>query len=213
MHITFVSTRKNLDPTERELYEMNFLLRMLGLKRAFLDLGLLTVAACTPPDVDIRMVDEYCEPIDYDVSTDLVALSAKTSCVARAYQVAAEFRARGIPVVLGGIHGSLRPDEALEHVDCVVTGEAETLWPTVVEDFRAGKLEARYDADGFPPMDRVPAPRWPTGPGGRYLFQQIQTTRGCPFQCRFCSVPDISGQAFRFKPVDRVLGELAAMPT
>ncbi len=212
MRITFVSTRKNLDPSERELYEMDLLCRGLGFKRAFLDLGMQTVMACTPPGVSVDLVDEYIDPIDYDVETDLVALSAKTSCVTYAYEVARRFRAHGKRVVLGGIHASLRPEEALEHVDCVVTGEAEQLWPTVVRDLERGELKERYDAVGFPPMDALPAPAWGKAKADEYLFHQIQTTRGCPFRCRFCSVPDISGQDFRFKPVSCVIAELKALP-
>jgi radical SAM superfamily enzyme YgiQ (UPF0313 family) len=212
MRIAFVSTRKNADPQERELYEMQWLLRQVGLKRAFVDLGLLTVAACTPADVDTVVVDEYAAPIDYDIPCDYVALSAKTSCVTRAYAVADEFRRRGRKVILGGIHASLRPDEAAEHVDCVVTGEAEALWPLVVEDAKGGRLKPRYDAHDFPPMDRIPAPAWSRADHGLHLMHQLQTTRGCPFRCRFCSVPDISGQSFRFKPVDRVIAELRALP-
>jgi len=210
--ITFIATRKNLDPTERELYEMNLVLQVLRLDRAFADLGLLTVAACTPPTVEVRFVDEYVEPIDFDMQTDLVALSAKTSCVTRAYQVADAFRARGVPVIMGGIHPTLRPDEALEHCDCVVTGEAEAIWPGVVEDWLAGELKPRYDATEYPPMDAIPAPNWDAAPSAKYFFHQIQTTRGCPFTCRFCSVPDISGQSFRFKPVECVVNELRSLP-
>jgi radical SAM superfamily enzyme YgiQ (UPF0313 family) len=210
--ITFVSTRKNIDSTERELYEMDLLCRSLGFKRAFLDLGIQTVMGCTPPGVSVDLVDEYFDPIDYGVKTDLVALSAKTSCATHAYEVARRFRAKGKRVVLGGIHASLRPEEALEHVDCIVTGEAELLWPEVVRDLESKKLRERYDATGFPPMDRIPPPAWGRGKPGAYLFHQIQTTRGCPFRCRFCSVPDISGQEFRFKPVERVLEELRRLP-
>src|SRR5262245_18846333 len=119
---------------------MDLMLRVLGFKRAFLDLGIQTVAACTPPGVDVRIVDEYLEDINYDLETDLVALSAKTSCVPQAYEVAQRFRARGKRVVLGGIHASLRPEEALAHVDTVVTGEAELLWPEVVRDLSRGQL-------------------------------------------------------------------------
>jgi radical SAM superfamily enzyme YgiQ (UPF0313 family) len=213
MRISFIATRKNLDPTERELYEMDLLNRALGFKRAFLDLGIQTVMACTPRDVDVHMIDEYLQPITYDLpGTDYVALSAKTSCVTYAYEVAARFREKGKKVILGGIHASLRPDEALEHVDCVVTGEAEALWPSVVRDMQAGKLKQRYDAVGFPPMDAIPVPTWDKSDASQYLFHQIQTTRGCPFRCRFCSVPDISGQDFRFKPVDRVIHELRSLP-
>ncbi len=212
MKITFVATRKNTDRSERELYEMDLVLRVLGLKRSFLDLGLATVAGCTPPGVDIEFVDEYLEEIDYDAPTDLVAISAKTSCVPHAYAVADRFRAKGMRVVIGGIHASLRPDEAAKHADCVVTGEADALWPAVVRDFQAGKAKDRYDADGFPPMAEIPVPNWTSMNSDKYLFQQIQTTRGCPFQCHFCSVPDISGQAFRFKPVENVIRELGALP-
>ena len=213
MRIAFVSTRKNADSSERELYEMQWLLRQLGLKRAFVDLGLLTVAGCTPKDVETVVIDEYASEIDFDMDCDLVALSAKTSCVTRAYAVADEFRRRGKRVVLGGIHASLRPDEALEHVDCIVTGEADALWPTVVEDAKNGRLKERYDVKDFPPMDAIPAPAWGRMDHGLHLMHQVQTTRGCPFRCRFCSVPDISGQSFRFKPVARVIAELRALPT
>jgi radical SAM superfamily enzyme YgiQ (UPF0313 family) len=214
VRITFVATRKNLDPTERELYEMDLLNRALGFKRAFLDLGIQTVMACTPRTTDVRMIDEYLEPrgIDYGIETDVVALSAKTSCVTYAYEVARRFREKGKRVILGGIHASLRPDEALRHVDCVVTGEAETVWPSVVRDLEAGALKQRYDAQGFPPMAEIPVPTWDKSDASQYLFHQIQTTRGCPFRCRFCSVPDISGQDFRFKPVERVVAELRALP-
>jgi len=210
--ITFIATRKNEDRTERELYEMDLLLRVFGFKRAFLDLGIQTIAACTPKDVEIAIVDEYIEEIDYSIKVDAVALSAKTSCVSRAYNVADEFRKRGTKVIMGGIHASLRPDEAAEHADCVVTGEAEALWPIVVADLKAGTLKSRYDADGFPPMDAIPHPAWDASPYDEYLMHQIQTTRGCPFRCKFCSVPDISGQDFRFKPVANVLSEIASIP-
>ncbi len=212
MKILFVATRKNSSPDDRELYEMDFMCELLGFKRSLLDLGILTVAGCTPADVVVEVQDEYLAPINYDTDADLVALSAKTSCVTHAYEVADRFRARGIPVVLGGIHASLRPDEALEHVDFVVLGEAEQTWPVFVEKFRRGEAPRRTDSAGFPPMDQIPHPVWGGLDSGDFLFHQIQTTRGCPFMCRFCSVPDISGNAFRFKPVERVIEEIRAMP-
>src|SRR6185295_14240926 len=100
----------------------------------------------------------------------------------------------------------------LEHVDCVVTGEAELAWPEAVRDLMAGKLKRRYDAQGFPPMTSVPTPAWTPKRASQYLFHQLQTTRGCPFKCRFCSVPDIAGQEFRFKPVEQVVRELRGLP-
>jgi radical SAM superfamily enzyme YgiQ (UPF0313 family) len=212
MKILFVSTRKNSDPTERELYEMDLMNEVLGFDRALLDLGLTTVIGCTPDRFEVSLQDEYLAPIDYDEPCDLVALSAKTSCSIRAYEVAAEFRKRGRKVVLGGIHASLLPDEALGHVDYIVTGEAEQGWPRFLQAFEAGCAERHTDSGSFPPMDAIPAPSLAQLDAGRFLMHQIQTTRGCPFQCRFCSVPDISGQAFRFKPVERVIAEIRKLP-
>jgi radical SAM superfamily enzyme YgiQ (UPF0313 family) len=212
MRVHFVATKKNLDPTERELYEMDLLCRSLGFRRAFLDLGISTVMACTPPGIETTLTDEYLEPIDFDVNADAIAISAKTSCATYAYDVAKKFKARGKRVIMGGIHASLRPEEALSHVDTIVTGEAEKLWPEVLRDLERGKLKERYDAAGFPPMAEIPVPKWNASRADHYLFHQIQTTRGCPFRCKFCSVPDISGQDFRFKPVERVVAELLALP-
>lgn len=212
MKILFVSTKKNQDPAERELYEMDLMNEVLGFDRSLLDLGLLTVLATTPEGIETSLQDEYLAPIDYDEPCDLVALSAKTSCAPAAYRVADEFRRRGRKVVLGGIHASLRPDEALEHVDYIVTGESEEIWPRFLADFQAGRAERRYDAEGFPDMDIIPSPSYAQLDPKRFLFHQLQTTRGCPFMCRFCSVPDISGRAFRFKPVENVIAELRDMP-
>ncbi|MEE2779613.1 MAG: radical SAM protein, partial [Myxococcota bacterium] len=127
-------------------------------------------------------------------------------------EVAAEFRKRGTPVVLGGIHASLRPEEALEHVDYVVVGEAERTWPLFVEAFKKGEAPKTMPDGGFPSMDQIPVPAWDRIDNPKFLFHQIQTTRGCPFKCRFCSVPDISGSTFRFKPVEKVVEEIRALP-
>jgi radical SAM superfamily enzyme YgiQ (UPF0313 family) len=212
MKILIVATRKNSNPEDRELYEMDFMCKVLGFERSLLDLGLLTVAACTPRDVAVEIVDEYVEAIPYDTDADLVALSAKTSCVVRAYEVADEFRRRGKKVVLGGIHASLRPDEALEHVDFVVIGEAEKSWPAFVEAFKKGEAPRKTPSLGFMDMAEIPVPAWDRIDNEKFFFHQIQTTRGCPFTCRFCSVPDISGSNFRFKPVERVVAEIRALP-
>lgn len=212
MKILIVATRKNSDPADRELYEMDFMCQVLGFKRSLLDLGLVTVAACTPKDVQVQIVDEYLEPIPYDTDADLVALSAKTSCVTHAYEVAAKFRARGKKVVLGGIHASLRPEEALEHVDHVVIGEAEKSWPAFVEAFKKGEAPRKTPSQGFMDMAEIPVPAWEKLDSKQFFFHQIQTTRGCPFMCRFCSVPDISGSNFRFKPVEKVVEEIRRLP-
>lgn len=213
MKILFVATKKNSSPLDRELYEMDFMTRLLGFKRSLLDLGIVTVAACTPRDIQFEIVDEYVQPIPYNTDADLIALSAKTSCVTHAYEVAAEYRRRGKKVVLGGIHASLRPMEALEHVDYVVTGEAEHAWPKFLRAFERGEAPRLFKSEGFAPMEEIPIPAWDRIPMGEFMFHQIQTTRGCPFMCRFCSVPDIAGNDFRFKPVENVVKEIRALPS
>jgi radical SAM superfamily enzyme YgiQ (UPF0313 family) len=210
--ILFVATKKNPDPADRELYEMDFLIDVLGFKRSLVDLGIITAAAATPAGVEVQVIDEYVEDIPWDTDADLVALSAKTSCAPHAYEVADKFRAAGKKVVLGGIHASLRTDEALEHVDYVVKGEADKTWPRFVHLFAQGKAPQVMLEDGFPPMDEIPIPRWDDLPHQDFMFHQVQTTRGCPFMCKFCSVPDISGNTFRFKPVENVIAELKALP-
>lgn len=213
MKIQFVATKKNADPSQRELYELDYMLSILGFKRAFMDLGLQTVASCTPKHHQIAFNDEYLEPINFNSDADLICLSAKTSCVTHAYEVADEFRRRGKTVVLGGIHASLRPDEALQHVDVVVKDEAEEIWPLVVADLEKKKTKQLYKADGFPDMAKsIPVVSWDFVDQKQYFYRQLQTTRGCPFMCRFCSVPDISGQAFRCKPVSLILDEIRAFP-
>jgi radical SAM superfamily enzyme YgiQ (UPF0313 family) len=213
MKILFVATKKNQHEGDRELYEMPFLNGLFGFKRSLFDLGIVTVAALTPRDVEVEYLDEYLEDVPYDTDADLVALSAKTSCAPHAYRVAERFRARGKKVVLGGIHASLLPDEALEHVDHVVIGEAEKTWPRFVELFREGKAPRVMNDEGFAPMEDIPVPRWDLLPHKDYLFHQVQTTRGCPFMCRFCSVPDISGNQFRFKPIANLVKEVLALPS
>lgn len=191
---------------------MDFMTELLGIKRSLLDLGLLTVAGCTPERYEVQVQDEYVAPIDFDTDAELIALSAKTSAVSRAYQVADEFRKRGKKVVLGGIHASLRPEEALEHVDHVVMGEAEETWPEFLRLFEKGEAPKITNSEGFPPMDHIPIPAWDKIDYGKFLFHQVQSTRGCPFTCRFCSVPDISGNTFRFKPPAKIIEEIKAFP-
>ena len=213
MKILFVSTVKNADPSDRELYELDFLIDILGYSRSLVDLGILTAAAATPQGVDVEIIDEYVDAIPWDTDADLVAISAKTSCAPHAYTVADKFRANGKKVVIGGIHATLRTDEALQHVDYVVKGEADVTWPRFVHLFQQGKAPRVMEEDGFPPMDQIPIPRWEDAPHKDLMFHQLQTTRGCPFMCRFCSVPSISGNAFRFKPIERVIEEIKAFPS
>jgi len=180
--------------------------------RVWKPLGLMVLAALTPPEWDISIVDENLGPPDYPAMPrpDLVGITAFTSQANRAYEVAAHFRSLGVRVILGGIHATMCLDEALKRVDSVVTGEAEGVWPQVLEDARRGNLKRRYDG-GFAEISRVPPARHDLLPTG-YAFGAIQTTRGCPLNCSFCSVTAFNGARYRQRPIGDVVREFQAIP-
>lgn len=175
--------------------------------RVWKPLGLLVLAALTPSDWEIEIFDENMRTHDYAALPlpDLVGITAFTSQANRAYQIAAEFRALGIPVVMGGIHATMRPDEALARVDAVVTGEAERVWGQVLDDVRKGALGRFYEGE-HADMDKVPPARHDLLVGD-YTCGAIQTTRGCPLSCSFCSVTAFNGHRYRQRPVDQVVRE------
>lgn len=180
--------------------------------RVWKPLGLLQVAAMTPGDWEVRVFDENTGDYDYDAlpRPDVVGITAFTSQATRAYELADAFRAKGITVVMGGIHASMCPDEAGQHVDAVVMGEAEGNWPTVVEDLQKGELKPRYESV-FIETDGIPAARHDLLPKG-YRFGSLQTTRGCPLNCSFCSVTAFNGKRYRLRPIDQVVAEMAKVP-
>jgi radical SAM superfamily enzyme YgiQ (UPF0313 family) len=172
-------------------------------------LGLTLVAALTPPGIDVSLTDENVTPVDLDKDVDLVGISAVTLAAPRAYEIADAYRRRGIPVVLGGVHPTLCPDEAAEHADSIVIGEAEGTWPTLVEDFAAGRLRERYERSERPSLVGLPLPRRDLLAPNRYLFTgTVSTTRGCPFACSFCSVTAFFGHTYRSRPIDEVMAEI-----
>jgi len=180
--------------------------------RLWKPLGLLALAGLTPADWEISILDENLAPIDYDAlpRPDLVGITAFTSQAPRAYEIAAQFRAQGVPVVMGGIHATMCVDEASRYVDSVVTGEAESAWRDVLDDVRNGRLKARYDA-GRPEMDQIVPARHDLLPDG-YAFGSIQTTRGCSLNCSFCSVSEFNGARYRQRPIADVVEEFKSIP-
>jgi len=174
-------------------------------------LGLGMVAAVTPPDVRVTLTDAYIEPIDYDRRADLVAITGLTPAAPQAYRIADEFRRRGAKVVMGGMHATVMSEEALEHVDAVVQGEAELVWPRLVSDFKAGRLERIYRSDEHPDMSRLPWPRRDLFNTRRYVVRRpIESSRGCPFRCMYCSDAMVFGDKYRFRPVEDVVEEIRA---
>jgi len=179
--------------------------------RIWKPLGLLVVAALTPPDWQITIVDENIRVPDYSAMPrpDLVGITAFTSQANRAYELAAAFRRRGVSVVMGGIHATMCSQEALEHVDSVVVREAEDVWEKVLDDARRGRLERTYDGK-YVDMARMPQARHDLLSEG-YAFGSIQTTRGCPLNCNFCSVSAFNGRRYRHRPIDHVIRELRSI--
>ncbi len=175
--------------------------------RVWKPLSLLVLAGVTPPEWEVSILDENTQTPDYAAlpRPDLVGITAFTSQANRAYQVAAHFRQLGVPVVMGGIHATMCLDEALRHVDAVVRGEAESIWPVVLEDARHRTLKRSYEG-GLAEMHNVPLARHDLLPEG-YAFGAIQTTRGCPLNCTFCSVTAFNGTHYRQRPIADVVRE------
>lgn len=172
-------------------------------------IGLGIVAALTPKHWDIEIIDENFDRFSYR-EADLVALTALTSSVTRAYEIASIYRGKGIATVIGGIHASMVPEESEQYVDAVVVGEVESEWLKLIEDFESGKLKKRYTGKLLP-FENVTIPaRHLFHPD--YKFASIQTTRGCPMKCDFCSVHTFSGSTYRERPVEETLDELENIP-
>jgi radical SAM superfamily enzyme YgiQ (UPF0313 family) len=175
-------------------------------------LSLPLLAGLTPPDVDVRLIDENVEITDTDTPADWVAITCMTASAPRAYVIADAFRRRGIPVVIGGIHPTIMPDEAGAHADAVVVGEAEPIWAQIIEDLRANQLKPRYSDYGFASLEKMPLPRRDLLRGDRYLTTNVvQTARGCPNGCSFCSVTNIFGKRYRFRPIPEVVEEIRTL--
>lgn len=175
----------------------------------FPKLSLPTIAAYTPDHWDVDLVDEAVEDIDFDDPCDMVGLSIMTCYAPRAYEIAREFRKRGKTVVMGGVHPTYCPDEALRYADAVVCGEAEELWPRLVADYEAGTMQRIYKMTSFPSLEHYKSPRVELLNPDAYMTRQCSfTTRGCHFDCEFCSVSPFNGKTTRRRPVEEVITEL-----
>jgi len=175
--------------------------------RVWKPLSLLVLAGQTGPEWEVSIFDENLGVPDYSVMPrpDLVGITAFTSQANRAYELTAYFRQLGVPVVMGGIHATMCLDEVMERVDCVVTGEAEGIWPQVLDDARQGRLKRLYEG-GLAEMNDVPLARHDLLASG-YAFGAVQTTRGCPLNCSFCSVTTFNGARYRQRPIADVVRE------
>jgi radical SAM superfamily enzyme YgiQ (UPF0313 family) len=170
-------------------------------------LGLGIIASLTPSDWEIEILDENFDDFVFKPA-DFVGITAFSATVVRAYEIAAVYKEKGIPTVMGGIHASMMIDEALQNVDCVVVGEAESIWPTVIKDFESGNLQKVYRGELMDFHDR----KWPVPRHDlfhkNYKFRIVQTTRGCPMKCHYCSVSLFNGYKYRQRPIDEIIDEL-----
>ena len=172
--------------------------------------GLLAVAAVIPRDrYEVVLTDENIETIDFDLKADMVGISAMTSYVNRGYEIADRFRAKGVPVAMGGVHPSFMPQEALKHADAVVIGEVELVIDRLLDDLENGEMRGTYKSDTLHPMVGVQMPRYDLLKKHRYVNKTfVQTSRGCHQGCTFCAEPLMNGLKFRYRPVDEVIHEM-----
>jgi len=169
-----------------------------------------TLAGLTPRDRDttIRFYDDRTEAIPFDEPADLVALSVETYTARRSYQIASEYRRRGVPVVMGGFHPTLVPDETSEFAESIIIGEAEGLWPTVIDDFRAGRLQRVYRQSKRPPLSGL-RPDRSIFEGKRYLpVGLVEAGRGCHFRCEFCAVQSYFANTQTRRPTEEIIDEI-----
>ncbi len=178
--------------------------------------GLIQLASLTPLDWEVEIIDENQTSVNFNKKTDLVGLTAMTVLASRSYEIADEYRKRGIPVVMGGVHASALPNESLKHVDSVVIGEAEEIWVQVLNDFKRNKLKKIYKANRPDCLDfsiqREVQRTYPIHFSSHLPFTTnlayIQTQRGCPGDCDFCSVQRFNGRRVRTKSLPYLLNEI-----
>lgn len=213
MKIALVIPRLS-EVSERSFYDFKFGTRFLISKKhiSYL-LAIPTLIALTPPGHEIRVFDENIEEIDYTWKPDIAGITVRTMFAKRAYEVSENFRAKGIKTVLGGIHSSMCPEDSLLHCDSVVIGEAELVWDTVLQDAEKGELKRIYKAEKFADLHSYPTPARSLLSRKNYLLDIVQTTKGCPFHCEFCSVHAFDGQKIRSKTVDQIMQEIHELST
>jgi len=171
--------------------------------------SLAYLAALTPSDWDIKIIDENVESIGFE-DAELVGITAMTSNAPRAYEISEQYRRKGIKTVMGGVHASMLYDEAIQYVDSIVIGEAESVWQTLLHDFEKKDLKQFYRGDRISLENLV----WPRNDlySNRYRFKaSLQTARGCPMDCEFCSVTTFHGRTYRQRPVEEVLDEIETL--
>jgi len=199
-----VTTARTLAATERKKLRQGI---------GYPSMGLTTVAALTPPDIEVQVIDESVEDIDFDITPDLVGITVEAPTAPYAYELASYYRKKNVPVVLGGIHTSLNPEEATLHADTIVIGEAELTWRDLINDFRKGRIKKKYQAESLADLDATPVPRRDLLDDKNYQIPYVvQASKGCPYGCEFCSLHAYLGHRVRYRKVEKVISEIKRMP-
>ena len=181
-------------------------------KRKLVGAVLPHLAALAPKEWEVTLVDDATQDVDYDADVDVVAITIRTVTSLRGYEIAARFRDRNIPVVMGGPHATFYAAEIAEHADAVCIGEAEEIFPTMLEDAAAGRLKNTYQAERPASLAGLPAPRWDLLDPRKYVFYRpfvIQYSRGCPYTCDFCAERRLNGDyGYRYRPTEEVVEDI-----
>lgn len=203
MVIKLICPRMSLRPVDSEY------------KRAMApSMALITLAALTPKEHQVYIVDENVEDLDFDDQPDLVGLTVNIDTSYRAYEIAKVYKEKNIPVVMGGIHASANPDEALGYCDAVCIGEAEEIWKDILQDAEQGRLRKRYKHNQPTDLAKIPIPRWDLIKKNKYLYTNtVYTSRNCPFRCGFCYNSCDYTFPFRNRPIDKVIDEIKKLGT
>lgn len=208
MKIAFVIPRNSSD-SQRNFYDYSFGKSFLfSRKHISYLLAIPTLTALTPSQHEIRVFDENIEDIDYSWNAELVGITVRTMFAERAYAISEAYRRRGAKTVIGGIHPSMCPEDALPHCDSVVVGEAEEIWHTVLQDAENGGLQRLYHAGNVADLSAAPIPDRSSLSKERYLLDLVQTTKGCPYNCEFCAVHAFDGQKIRHRTIEQVIREI-----
>jgi radical SAM superfamily enzyme YgiQ (UPF0313 family) len=203
MKVQIIQPAHYISPANRSLHRTR--------KRSVVNLTLPYLAALTPEDWEVVLVDEQLEDVDFDAPVDVVAITSWTMNSLRAYEIADRFRSKGVKVIIGGPHTFFHQAEAAEHCDAVGAGEGETIWPLMLEDAAAGRLKQFYQADSPHDLRNLPMPRYDLLDMKRYDWfktYSVQSSRGCPFRCEFCSERLYLGEEYRYRPVADVVEEI-----
>jgi radical SAM superfamily enzyme YgiQ (UPF0313 family) len=197
--ILLISPARARNPEEDFVFKLGFL-------------NLPYLAAATPDSFDLEIVDEEVQTVDVNTPAWLVAVTAQTPVAPRAYEIADAFRSRGVTTVMGGVHASTLPEEALQHVDAVILGEGEFVWTQLLEDLSQGRLQRIYANGTESPLTGLQPPRRDLLPANGYFpLTLVETTRGCPHNCDFCGVSRFFGHFYRRRPADEVLEEIGTL--